>query len=168
MGISILAIAAGRCVSNGSTADQSPDPFWNFSIIVLLGESENRLSIILGSIPIFWPMIEKAVENVRELYRIRVTQEIVVHSSRVLPGEVTIEWGAYEAPHWAEEAGEGARSRNGSLGGHEKDAGPHASFAFLPEWPVSPNANGALGETGDSRAPDSEQNGANTQATEGN
>lgn len=109
--VRVLAIAASRCVSNGSTADMNPDPFWNFPVIVLLGESENRLSIIIGSIPIFWPVVEDAVERVVDFYRITITQEFIVHSSRVLPGEVTVDVGAYEAPQWAEDAFEGDAAR---------------------------------------------------------
>lgn len=125
---SILGVAAGRCVSNGSTAQVAPDPFWNFPTIVLLGESENRLACILGSIPVFWPVVQEAADRVHELYRIYVTQEFVVQSSRVLPGEVTVEIGAYEAPHWAEQAGDAPRSINEDY--YEQSS--------LPEWPETP------------------------------
>lgn len=113
----------------------SPDPFWNFPVIVLLGESENRLACILGSIPIFWPVVERAVERAHNLYRIMVTQEFVVQSTRVLPGEITIEVGAYEAPHWAEQANDEERKSSGIIDGGETAAMPHMSDISLPKWP---------------------------------
>lgn len=136
---SILGIAAGRCVSNGSTAETRPDPFWNFPVIVLLGESENRLGCILGSIPIFWPMVEEAAERVHQMYRVLITQEFIVQSSRVLPGEVTVEVGAYEAPHWAERSDRSVRSVNSSTNDEGKQSRQlNPSDLSLPPWPVTP------------------------------
>lgn len=140
---SILGIAAGRCVANGATASANPDPFTSFSLIVLLGESENRLSCILASIPMFWPAIEQAAERFHELYRVFITQEFIVGSSRMLPGEARIEIGAYEAPHWAEqdeEASAGRSLRGDSVegsGAREKDGFPTMSEMCLPQWPNS-------------------------------
>lgn len=134
---SILGIAAGRCVANGSTAEAKPDPFWNFPIIVLLGESENRLACILGSIPIFWPVVESAAERIQGLYRVLITQEFVVNSTRALPGEVANDNGAYEAPQWAERPDEAGRSTYESDGHEEKEAFANASEMPLPRWPES-------------------------------
>lgn len=122
-------MAAGRCLSNGSTASVAPDPFWSFPTIVLLGESENRLACILASIPIFWPLVKEATDKVQKIYKIYVTQEFVIHSTRVLPGEVIVEIGAYRAPHWAEQADDArAPSAEGSLD----------QQVDLPEWPETP------------------------------
>lgn len=139
-----MGIAAGRCVSNGSTGLTRPDPFWNFPVIVLLGETENRLACILGSIPIFWPVVEEAAERVHKIYRVLITQEFMVESSRVLPGEVTFEVGAYEAPHWAEQSGQSGRSVDSSSSSsssmNEEAKGPEQllSDMTLPPWPDSP------------------------------
>lgn len=134
---SILGIAAGRCLANGSTAEANPDPFWNFPIIVLLGESENRLACILGSIPIFWPVVESAAERIQGLYRVLITQEFVVDSTRALPGEFANENGAYEAPQWAERPDQTGRSTHESDGHEEKEAFANASEMPLPRWPES-------------------------------
>lgn len=134
---SILGIAAGRCLANGSTAEANPDPFWNFPVIVLLGESENRLACILGSIPIFWPVVESAAERIQGLYRILITQEFVVDSTRALPGEFATNDGAYEAPQWAEHPNEVDRSTHESDGHEEKEAFANASEMPLPRWPES-------------------------------
>lgn len=137
--LSILSIAAGRCVANGSTALAHPDPFWAFPVIVLLGESENRLACILASIPIFWPVVEKAAERFQDLYRILVTHEFAVGSSRILPSEVRVQVGAYEAPHWAEDHdGAGAPPSRGRAGGRAKgDESSTEAEMYLPSWPSS-------------------------------
>lgn len=140
-------------MSNGSTAMSTPDPFWNFPVIVLLGESENRLACILGSIPIFWPMVEEAAGRVHQFYRVLITQEFIVESSRVLPGEVTFEVGAYEAPHWAEHTDQSGHSANRSTNEEEKETGQLPSDLSLPRWPgVPPDApDGEPGESSGGR-----------------
>lgn len=135
--LSILGIAAGRCLANGSTAEANPDPFRNFPMIVLLGESENRLACILGSIPIFWPVVEGAAERIQGLYRILITQEFVVDSTRALPGEFATDDGAYEAPHWAEHQSEVGKSTHESDEHEEKEGFANASEMALPRWPAS-------------------------------
>lgn len=135
----ILALAAGRCVTNGSTAESKPDPFWAFPAIVLVGESENRLSCILGSIPIFWPMVEEAAERVHQIYRVFITEEFIVESSRVLPGQVTIQVGEYESPNWAERPS-APSTRSAISENHEETKAPRQlpSDVSLPPWPVTP------------------------------
>ncbi|CAN8104107.1 unnamed protein product [Discula destructiva] len=147
LGTIILGIAAGRCVANGATAEAKPDPFFNFPTIVLLGESENRLACILASIPIFWPVVEKAAERIQGIYRIFVTQEFVVGSSRILPGEVRVEIGAYEPPHWAEEQDEALSSR-GSADGQQKSGLPTMSETHMPRWPDSARTSGRSSGSG--------------------
>lgn len=147
----------------------APDPFWNFPVIVLLGESENRLACILGSIPIFWPVLERAVERVHNLYRIMVTQEFVVQSTRVLPGEITVEVGAYEAPHWAEQANEDEQNLSANLDGGEKAAGPHLSDISLPRWPEFSDETdaAAVGDAGQSMDKDEQKVGGKDMPSEG-
>lgn len=119
-----------------------PDLFWNLPVIVILGESENRLSCMLGSIPIFWPVIEDAAGRVQEIYRVLITQEFEVSSTRALPHEAAaLEVGSYEAPSWAGD-GDGDSTRasvRSSAGGssHEREKGPvlRLSEVSLPDWP---------------------------------
>lgn len=72
----INVIAAGRIVANKATSDREPDPTSSFPTIILLGETENRLSLALASIPVFWPVVTKTWNNF-----IFVTHEIKVEST---------------------------------------------------------------------------------------
>lgn len=102
----------------------------------------------------FWPVIEQAAERIHGLYRVFITQEFIVGSSRILPGEARMEVGAYEAPHWAEqdetstsagqssrdESVEGKHTRENSVEGRhtqEKAGSPTMSEMRLPQWPNS-------------------------------
>lgn len=148
---------------------------------MLLGECENRLACILASIPMFWPVIEQAAGRFHELYRVFVTHEFSVGSSRILPGEACVEVGAYEAPHWAEEEeddrerddrGRGVNSsassscsRGGSVKGggggkygheREEDALPSLENVQLPQWPSSVRTSRPGSKASDRSARDSE------------
>lgn len=70
-------IAAGRIIANRATSDKEPDPTRSFPTIVLLGETENRFSLALASIPVFWPVVKKTWNNF-----IFVTHEVKVESTR--------------------------------------------------------------------------------------
>lgn len=72
----INVIAAGRIVANRATSDKEPDPTRSFPTIILLGETENRLSLALASIPVFWPVVTKTWDNF-----IFVTHEVKVEST---------------------------------------------------------------------------------------
>lgn len=72
----INVITAGRIVADRATSDKEPDPTRSFSTIILLGETENRLSLALASIPVFWPVVKKTWNNF-----IFVTREIKVEST---------------------------------------------------------------------------------------
>ncbi|KAG8157936.1 hypothetical protein KVR01_012208 [Diaporthe batatas] len=63
IGAIINVIAAGRIVANRATSDEEPDPTRSFPAIILLGETENRLSLALASIPVFWPVVTKTWSN---------------------------------------------------------------------------------------------------------
>ncbi|KAF9874528.1 hypothetical protein CkaCkLH20_08091 [Colletotrichum karsti] len=80
LGVLINAIAAARIVANKATSNQKPDPTRVFPIIILLGETENRLSLVLASIPVFWPVVTKTWNNF-----IFVTHEVKVESTHNLP-----------------------------------------------------------------------------------
>lgn len=117
-----------------------PDLFWSLPVIVILGESENRLSCMVGSIPIFWPVIEDAAGRVQEIYRVLITQEFEVSSTRVLPHEAAaLEVGGYEAPSWAGDGDSTRASVRSSAGGssQEREKGPvlRLSEVSLPDWP---------------------------------
>lgn len=82
----INVIAAGRIIANKATSDREPDPTKSFPTIILLGETENRLSLALASIPVFWPVVKKTWNNF-----IFVTHEIKVEStSRELPHQLEL------------------------------------------------------------------------------
>lgn len=82
----INVIAAGRIIANKATSDREPDPTRSFPTIILLGETENRLSLALASIPVFWPVVKKTWNNF-----IFVTHEIKVEStSRELPNQLEL------------------------------------------------------------------------------
>ncbi|KAL0941911.1 uncharacterized protein CTRU02_204674 [Colletotrichum truncatum] len=76
IGILINVIAAWRIVANKATSDRQPDPTRIFPTIILLGETENRLSLILASIPVFWPIVSKTWRNT-----ITVTHEVTIEST---------------------------------------------------------------------------------------
>lgn len=82
----INVIAAGRIVANRATSDKEPDPTRSFPTIILLGETENRLSLALASIPVFWPVVTKTWNNF-----ILVTHEIKVESTtRDFPNQLEL------------------------------------------------------------------------------
>lgn len=91
----INVIAAGRIIANKATSDREPDPTKSFPTIILLGETENRLSLALASIPVFWPVVKKTWNNF-----IFVTHEIKVEStSRELPHQLELgEIGSKDRP----------------------------------------------------------------------
>ncbi|KAK1846896.1 hypothetical protein CCHR01_10475 [Colletotrichum chrysophilum] len=76
IGALINVIAGGRIVANRSTSDREPNPTKSFPTIILLGETENRLSLALASIPVFWPVVTKTWNNF-----IYVTREVKVEST---------------------------------------------------------------------------------------
>lgn len=82
----INVIAAARIVANKATSDREPDPTKSFPTIILLGETENRLSLALASIPVFWPIVTKTWDNF-----IFVTHEIKVETTtRDLPNQLEL------------------------------------------------------------------------------
>ncbi|KAK2009286.1 hypothetical protein LZ32DRAFT_630976 [Colletotrichum eremochloae] len=81
IGILINTIAAWRIVANKATSDKGQDPMSYFPSIVILGETENRLSLILASIPVFWPMVTRTWQNIV----ITVTHEVKVESTQRFP-----------------------------------------------------------------------------------
>ncbi|KAF6823095.1 hypothetical protein CPLU01_11594 [Colletotrichum plurivorum] len=80
IGALINVIAAWRIIANRATSDSAPDPTRTFPTIILLGETENRLSLVLASIPVFWPVVAKTWQTI-----IYVTREVKVESVRHLP-----------------------------------------------------------------------------------
>ncbi|KAF6816525.1 hypothetical protein CSOJ01_02907 [Colletotrichum sojae] len=80
IGALINVIAAWRILANRATSDSAPDPTRTFPTIILLGETENRLSLVLASIPVFWPVVAKTWQTI-----IYVTREVKVESVRNLP-----------------------------------------------------------------------------------
>ncbi|KAF3799751.1 hypothetical protein GCG54_00000997 [Colletotrichum gloeosporioides] len=86
IGALINVIAGGRIVANRATSDREPDPTKSFPTIILLGETENRLSLALASIPVFWPVVTKTWNNF-----IYVTREVKVEStSREFPNQMEL------------------------------------------------------------------------------
>ncbi|EFQ25658.1 uncharacterized protein GLRG_00802 [Colletotrichum graminicola M1.001] len=81
IGILINAIAAWRIVANKATEDEGADPMWIFPPIILLGETENRLSLALASIPVFWPVVAKTWQALG----IVVTHEIQIERTQRPP-----------------------------------------------------------------------------------
>lgn len=82
----INVIAAGRIVANRATSDKEPDPTKSFPTIILLGETENRLSLALASIPVFWPVVTKTWNNF-----IFVTHEVKVErTTREFPDRLEL------------------------------------------------------------------------------
>lgn len=82
----INVIAAGRIVANKATSDKEPDPTKSFPTIILLGETENRLSLALASIPVFWPVVAKTWNNF-----IFVTHEVKVErTTREFPDRLEL------------------------------------------------------------------------------
>lgn len=104
---------------------------------MLLGESENRLACILGSIPIFWPVVEDAAERIQGLYRVLITQEFSIGSSRALPGQAMYQNEHYEPPHWAEQSDKTGRAIFDNNDEREQEAFPNTSSSWLPRWPES-------------------------------
>ncbi|KAH0438508.1 hypothetical protein CcaCcLH18_03215 [Colletotrichum camelliae] len=87
IGALINVIAGGRIVANRATSDREPDPTKSFPTIILLGEIENRLSLALASIPVFWPVVTKTWNNF-----IYVTREVKVEStSREFPNQMELD-----------------------------------------------------------------------------
>lgn len=82
----INVIAGGRIVANRATLDRELDPTKSFPTIILLGETENRLSLALASIPVFWPVVTQTWNNF-----IYVTREVKVEStSREFPNQLEL------------------------------------------------------------------------------
>lgn len=83
----INIIAVWRIIANKATSDNKPDPMWIFPTIILLGETENRLSLALASIPIFWPVVSRTWQNLV----IVVTHEVRIESNQRPPNVGEIE-----------------------------------------------------------------------------
>ncbi|KAK1976770.1 hypothetical protein LZ30DRAFT_602810 [Colletotrichum cereale] len=81
LGVLINVIAAWRIVANKATSDKGADPMWIFPPIILLGETENRLSLALASIPVFWPVVTRTWQKLV----IVVTHEVKVESTEWSP-----------------------------------------------------------------------------------
>ncbi|KAK1989689.1 hypothetical protein LX36DRAFT_664996 [Colletotrichum falcatum] len=81
IGILINVIAAWRIVANKATSEKGADPMWIFPPIILLGETENRLSLALASIPVFWPIVTRTWEKIV----IVVTHEVKIESAQWAP-----------------------------------------------------------------------------------
>ena len=72
-----LRLAANRALSQ----DGANDLTFMFPRIFVLGEAENRLSVILASIPVFWPVV---TQKIQEIF---ITREFRVESTyQVSPG----------------------------------------------------------------------------------
>lgn len=64
--------------------DTAGDLTYRFPRIFVLGEAENRLSCILASIPVFWPVVTKKIQEIfitRE-FRVESTYQISLEPSR--------------------------------------------------------------------------------------
>lgn len=82
-------------------------------------------------------MVEGAASRIQSLYKIFVTQEFVIRSSRALPGEVTFEDGSYEAPDWAEQSDEAGQTTYDNTETREKESVQNTSDLQLSRWPDS-------------------------------
>ncbi|KAK2051120.1 hypothetical protein LY76DRAFT_677038 [Colletotrichum caudatum] len=78
IGVMINVVAAWRIVANKATSDKGADPMWIFPSIILLGETEKRLSLALASIPVFWPVVTRTWQKLV----IVVTHEVQIESTQ--------------------------------------------------------------------------------------
>ncbi|KAK2024392.1 hypothetical protein LX32DRAFT_705597 [Colletotrichum zoysiae] len=126
IGVTINVIAAWRIVANKATSDQGADPMWIFPPIILLGETENRLSLALASIPVFWPVVTRTWQKLV----IVVTHEINIESTQRPPNVEETDRRSLEHGHVpigraitedeANEAGMRYLGRIGDVGGYER------------------------------------------------
>lgn len=88
LGIIINIIAGLRLASNEVIKRQglNEDLTFNFPRIFVLGEAENRLSTILASIPVFWPVV---TQKVQEIF---ITREFRVESTYQISSEPHRHW----------------------------------------------------------------------------
>ncbi|POS76514.1 hypothetical protein DHEL01_v205084 [Diaporthe helianthi] len=88
LGIVINIIACLRLAANQSLTEQDMDDdlTYKFPLIFILGEVENRLSCILASIPVFWPVVSQKIQE------IFVTREFSVESTYQIPSEPGRNW----------------------------------------------------------------------------
>ncbi|KAK2608164.1 hypothetical protein N8I77_006792 [Diaporthe amygdali] len=86
LGIAINVIAGLRLVTNHvlNQEGDKADLTYDFVKIFVLGEAENRLSCILGSIPVFWPVVSQKIQEIfitRE-FRVESTYHISLDPQR--------------------------------------------------------------------------------------
>ncbi|KAI7777789.1 hypothetical protein LA080_003066 [Diaporthe eres] len=88
LGIIINIIAGLRLASTEVIKRQglNEDLTFNFPRIFVLGEAENRLSTILASIPVFWPIVTQKV------HQIFITREFRVESTYQISSEPPRHW----------------------------------------------------------------------------
>lgn len=78
-----LRLAANQVLDQGGMSD---DLTFRFPRIFVLGEAENRLSCILASIPVFWPVVAKKIQE------IFITREFRVESTYQISDEPRRHW----------------------------------------------------------------------------
>lgn len=85
---SINVIAGLRLAANQVLAQQqmANDLTFKFPKIFILGEAENRLSVILASIPVFWPVV---TQKIQEIF---ITREFSVESTYQISSEPGRNW----------------------------------------------------------------------------
>lgn len=95
-----LRLAANQVLSQEGASDLT----FKFPRIFVLGEAENRLSCILASIPVFWPVL---TQKVQEIF---ITREFRVESTYQISSEPSRNWkdnddrpGQYK---WRQQSGE--------------------------------------------------------------
>lgn len=86
--ISINIIAGLRLAANQVLTQEglSSDLTFKFPRIFVLGEAENRLSCILASIPVFWPVV---TQKIQEIF---ITREFRVESTYQISSEPRRHW----------------------------------------------------------------------------
>ncbi|KAG8162485.1 hypothetical protein KVR01_008250 [Diaporthe batatas] len=88
LGIIINIIAGLRLAANQvlTEQDMGNDLPFKFPKIFTLGEAENRLSVILASIPVFWPVVTQKIQEVF------ITREFSVNSTYQISSEPGRNW----------------------------------------------------------------------------
>lgn len=92
------------------------DLTFNFPRIFVLGEAENRLSCILASIPVFWPVV---TQKIQEIF---ITREFRVESTYQISSE--------PQRHWKDDEGRPDRYKGRQGGGDEFEMQTPQSGAF--------------------------------------
>lgn len=77
-----MRLAANRVLSQEGATDLT----FKFPRMFVLGEAENKLSVILASIPVFWPVV---TQKIQEIF---ITREFRVESTYQLSSEPGRHW----------------------------------------------------------------------------